>query len=49
MLAEIYMIWIESLRRRRESLERTTTPSTSPFVPFARNHLYAFKQDNNRA
>ena len=48
MLAEIYMIWIESLRRR-ESPERTTMPSTSPFVPFVRNHLYAFKQDNKRA
>jgi hypothetical protein len=48
MLAEIYMIWIESLRRR-ESPERTTTPSTSAFVPIARNHLYTFKQDNKRA
>jgi hypothetical protein len=44
MLAEIYMIWIESLRRRQPP-ERTTTPSTSPFVPFAGNHLNLFKRD----
>jgi hypothetical protein len=37
MLAEVFMIWIESLRRH-EAAQRTTTPSTSTFVPFDRNH-----------
>jgi hypothetical protein len=40
MLAEIFMIWLETLRRIPE---RTTTPSTSPFVPFDRNNLGPFK------
>jgi hypothetical protein len=48
MLAEIFMIRIESLRPR-ESPERITTPSTSRFVPFARDQLSSFKQGSKRA
>jgi hypothetical protein len=34
MLAEVFMIWVEQIRRQGHG-ERTTTPSTSPFVPLA--------------
>jgi hypothetical protein len=47
MLAEIFMIWIESLRRH-ETSERTTMPSTSAFVPFVRSHPGAFKSARPR-
>ena len=43
MLAELYMIWIELLRRATSRADHAA--STSPFVPFAGNHLNSFKQD----
>ncbi len=39
MLAEIFMLWLEARRQP----ERTTTPSTSPFVPFTRGGAETLK------
>jgi len=41
MLAEIFMIWLETLRRPG----RTTTPSSSTFVPFNRTSFGSFKEN----
>jgi hypothetical protein len=38
MLAEIFMIWLESLRRRQ-----TLEPSNNTFVPFDRASFGSFK------
>jgi hypothetical protein len=40
MLAEIFIIWLEALRRQPVT---TTTPSSSSFVPFNRANFDAFK------
>jgi hypothetical protein len=44
MLAEIFMIWLETLRRPA----RTTTPSSSAFVPFNRTNFGSFKENKPR-
>jgi hypothetical protein len=44
MLAEIFMIWLETLRRP----ERTTTPNASRFVPFNLNSGGSFKETGQR-
>lgn len=44
MLAEVFMIWLEALRRP----EATTTASTSTFVPFNRNNLGSLKEIRRR-
>ncbi len=44
MLAEVFMIWLEALRRP----ERTTTPSSSAFVPFNRASVGSFKETKPR-
>jgi hypothetical protein len=45
MLAEIFMIWLESLRRQPVT---TTTPSISSFVPFNRANFGSFKNGGRR-
>jgi hypothetical protein len=44
MLAEIFMIWLETLRRP----EATTAVSGSGFVPFNRASFGSFKQTKPR-
>jgi hypothetical protein len=40
MLAEIFMIWLETIRRP----QTVTTPSSSAFVPFNRTNFGSFKE-----
>jgi hypothetical protein len=40
MLAEIFMIWLEALRRRQTNM---LPVSSSVFVPFNRSHFGSFK------
>jgi len=44
MLAEIFMIWLESLRRQ----EISAVPSSSSFVPFNRANFGSFAADRRR-
>ena len=44
MLAEIFMIWLETLRRP----EATATPGGSTFVPFNRTNFGSFKDTKQR-
>ena len=44
MLAEIFMIWLETLRRP----EATATASSSAFVPFNRTSFGSFKDAKQR-
>ena len=44
MLAEIFMIWLETLRRP----EATTTPRSSAFVAFNRTNFGSFKDAKPR-
>jgi hypothetical protein len=45
MLAEIFILWLESLRREPTI---TTTPSSSVFVPFNRAGFGSFKDGKRR-
>jgi hypothetical protein len=45
MLAEIFMIWLETLRRQPTV---TTTPSSSSFVPFHQASFGSFKGAGRR-
>jgi hypothetical protein len=45
MLAEIFMIWLETLRRRQTTM---LPVSSSVFVPFNRSHLGSFKDAQRR-
>jgi hypothetical protein len=44
MLAEIFMIWLEALRRQ----QMTLPVSSSTFVPFNRAHFGSFKDARPR-
>ncbi len=44
MLAEIFMLWLETLRRT----EATTTAAGSAFVPFNRTNFGSFKDTKQR-
>jgi hypothetical protein len=47
MLAEMFMIWLEALRRQ-QTTTTTTTPSSSIFVPFSRCDAALFKNSTGR-
>jgi len=47
MLAEVFMIWLEALRRQ-QAATTTTTPSSSVFVPFSRSDAALFKNSSGR-
>jgi hypothetical protein len=46
MLAEIFMIWLEALRRRQQT--NMLPVSNSVFVPFNRAHFGSFKSARPR-